>query len=225
MAAPTPKTRLRVLIANQRPERLDALAAVIRDLGHEVVAQEIDVTDVGAVTARVRPDLALVGLGEDAEHAQALISGIVSKAFCPVIALIPDYDADWIEEAARRGIFAYVVDARPEEIQSAIDIALSRYIEHASLQGAFEQREETVHKQVALVRSRQKLLLEVQDGILQQLTVASLGLQVGELEQPLAAVENAIERAKAIVNDTVRELLESGSTLDDVMRDSVPARV
>mgnify|MGYP003623167563 CR=1 FL=1 len=81
-----------------------------------------------------------------------------------------------------------------------------------------------MHKQVALVRSRQKFLLEVQDGILQQLTIASLGLQVGEL-QPLAAVQSAIERAKAIVNDTVRELLESGSTLDDVMRDSVPDRV
>jgi len=52
MSPPTPKTRLRVLIANQRPERLDALAAVIADLGHEIVAQEIDVTDVGPVTAR-----------------------------------------------------------------------------------------------------------------------------------------------------------------------------
>src|ERR1700732_2632044 len=131
MAPPTPKTRLRVLLANRRPERLDALATGITELGHEIVSQEIHVTDVGPVTARVRPDLALVGLGEDAEHAQALIFGIVSEALSPVIALSRDCDADWIEEAARRGIFAYIVDARPEEIQSAIDIALSRYIEHA----------------------------------------------------------------------------------------------
>ena len=64
----------------------------------------------------MRPDVALVGLGTDSDHALGLISAIVREAFCPVIALIPVYDAPWIEEAARRGIFAYIVDARPEEI-------------------------------------------------------------------------------------------------------------
>ena len=38
-------------------------------LGHEVIAREIEVEDVGAVTARERPDVALVGLGESSEHA------------------------------------------------------------------------------------------------------------------------------------------------------------
>jgi response regulator NasT len=31
-------------------------------LGHEVIARKIEVEDVGAVTARERPDVALVGL-------------------------------------------------------------------------------------------------------------------------------------------------------------------
>jgi hypothetical protein len=46
---------------------------VVNGLGHEVIAREIHVDEVGAVTARERPDVALVGLGEssdkDARHA------------------------------------------------------------------------------------------------------------------------------------------------------------
>jgi len=222
MTATDGPTRLRVLIANQRPDRLALLARVIEGLHHDIVAREVVVGDVGAVTARVRPDVALVGLGDDALHALELISEIVREAFCPVIALIPGYDAAWIEEAARRGIFAYIVDARPEEIQSAIDIALGRYVEYVRLQGAFEQRDLALQQHLGLLRKRQQLLLEVQDGILQQLTAASLGMQLGELAEPLAATGRAIVQAKSIVSQTIDELLESGSTLGDVLSDSVP---
>jgi hypothetical protein len=37
---------------------------MVANLGHEVIAREIDVKDVGAVTARERPEVTLVGLGK-----------------------------------------------------------------------------------------------------------------------------------------------------------------
>ena len=55
---------LRVLIANERKDRLALVAPIVVALGHEVIAREIDVEDVGAVTTRERPDVALVGLGD-----------------------------------------------------------------------------------------------------------------------------------------------------------------
>ena len=45
-------THLRVLIANEKRERLELLAQVVTGLGHDVIAREIDVKEVGAVTAR-----------------------------------------------------------------------------------------------------------------------------------------------------------------------------
>ena len=63
---------LRVLIANERKDRLGVVAQIVATLGHEVIAREIEVEDVGAVTARERPDVALVGLGESSEHALGL---------------------------------------------------------------------------------------------------------------------------------------------------------
>ena len=71
---------LRVLIANEKLERLERLAPVVAGLGHEVIAQEISAAEVGAVTARERPDVALVGLGVDSQHALDLIGEIVHEA-------------------------------------------------------------------------------------------------------------------------------------------------
>ena len=39
---------LRVLIANERKDRLALVAPIVASLGHEVIAREIDVADVGA---------------------------------------------------------------------------------------------------------------------------------------------------------------------------------
>jgi AmiR/NasT family two-component response regulator len=133
-------THLRVLIANERRDRLELLAQVVAGLGHEVIAREIDVREVGAVTARERPDVALVGLGLSSEHALELIAEIVHEAACPVIALLSARDPAYIHEAARRGVFAYIVDADAEELQGAIDITLQRFAEYHSLQGAFGRR-------------------------------------------------------------------------------------
>jgi response regulator NasT len=131
---------LRVLIANERRDRLELLAQVVAGLGHEVIASEIDVSEVGAVTAKARPDVALVGLGLSSEHALELISQIVREAACPVIALLSAKDSRYIHEAAKRGVFAYIVDADAEELQSAIDITLQRFAEYHTLQGAFGRR-------------------------------------------------------------------------------------
>jgi AmiR/NasT family two-component response regulator len=131
---------LRVLIANERRDRLELLAQVVAGLGHEVIAREIDAKEVGEVTARERPDVALVALGVHSDHALELISEIVREAACPVIALLSAKDPAYVHEAAKRGVFAYIVDTSPEELQSAIDITLQRFAEYHSLQGAFGRR-------------------------------------------------------------------------------------
>jgi AmiR/NasT family two-component response regulator len=131
---------LRVLIANERSDRLELLAQVVAGLGHEVIARSIDVGAVGAVTAQERPDVALVGLGLSSQHALELIEQIVQEATCPVIALLSTEEPAYVREAAKRGVFAYIVDTTPDELQSAIDITLQRFAEFHNLQGAFGRR-------------------------------------------------------------------------------------
>jgi AmiR/NasT family two-component response regulator len=104
-----------------------------------VIAREIEVDDVGAVTARERPDVALVGLGESSQHALTLIERIVHESACPVIVLIHEADSAFVKEASKRGIFAYITDA-DVDWQSSIDIVLRRFAEYHDLEGAFGRR-------------------------------------------------------------------------------------
>jgi len=131
---------LRVLIANERDDRLALVAPIVVALGHEVIAREIDVEDVGPVTALERPDVALVGLGENSEHALGLIDKIVREAACPVIVLLHAPDPAFVKEASKRGVFAHISDADVDDWQSSIDIVLRRFAEYHDLAGAFGRR-------------------------------------------------------------------------------------
>lgn len=213
---------LRVLIANQRSDRLEMLAEVVTGLGHEVIAREIHVKDVAAVTARERPDVALVGLGENAEHALQQISEIVSEAFCPVIALLDAYDGEWVNEAASRGVFAYIVDSRPEELQSAIDITLRRFGEYQDLQGAFDRRNAATLREGERTKAQQRHVLELHDGVVQSLSVAHLALELERTDESREALLEALENTRAIVSRTLDELGKQGVPIRDLIRDSAP---
>jgi AmiR/NasT family two-component response regulator len=132
--------RLRVLVANERQDRLANVAALVADLGHEVIAPQIEVSEVGPVTAREQPDVAFVGLGVSSQHALDLIEQIVHEAACPVVALLHEPDPEFVVEAAKRGIFAYITDGEPQEWQNSIEIVLRRFAEFRDLEGAFKRR-------------------------------------------------------------------------------------
>jgi response regulator NasT len=212
------------LIANQRADRLDILARVVGGLGHDVIAREIDVSEVGAVTARERPDVALVGLGESSDHALELITEIVRGAFCPVIALLEAYDADWVDQAAQRGVYAYIVDTRPEELQSAIDITLRRFSEFQTVQGAFERRTAETLRETVLTQARRRNVLELYDGVVQELAVAHLALELERTDESREAMLGALENARAIVGRSLDELQSEGISVEQLIKDAAGSR-
>jgi response regulator NasT len=132
--------RLRILVANERDERLTRITGLVEALGHEIVARSLEIPAVGPLSRETHAEVALVGLGLDSEHALELISSIVHEAACPVIALLDAEDPTYVDEAAKRGVFAYVVMDGGEELQSALDITLRRFAEFSNLQGAFGRR-------------------------------------------------------------------------------------
>jgi response regulator NasT len=143
---------LRVLVANEREDRIDVVTDVVSALGHVVVAGSTDVSRIGALTSREQPDVALVGLGTSSAHALEMIERIVREAECPVIAVLDGSDPSFVDEAAKRGIFAYVVNGTTDELRSAITITLRRFAEYHDLQGAFGRR--------ALIERAKGILME-----------------------------------------------------------------
>ena len=133
--------KLRVLVANERDERLNRITTLVELLGHEIVGRSFEITEVGRLSRETGAEVALVGLGVDGEHALDLITSIVHEAACPVIALLDTDDPSYVNEAAKRGVFAYVLmNGADHELQNALDITLRRFAEFSNLQGAFGRR-------------------------------------------------------------------------------------
>jgi len=136
MGASSPIDPLRVLVAGERAHRLDQIAAVLGVLGHEVIAELTDVAELARAIRLERPDVAIVGVGEDKPHGLELISEIVHQAVCPVIVDVDAEDPAFVDEAATRGVFAYIEDGGRDQIQSALGIVRRRYAELARVRGA-----------------------------------------------------------------------------------------
>ena len=110
------------------------------ELGHEVVAREVEVKELAGVTAREHPDVALVGLGVFSQRALDLIGEIVHESICSVFALLNELDPVYVRDAARRGVFAYIVENTPDRLQSALEITLRRFTEYHDLQGSMRRK-------------------------------------------------------------------------------------
>ena len=131
---------LRVLVADERQKYLEAIGEAVKDLGHEVIAHETEIATVGRATEESRPDIAIVALHEDTEHALELITEIIDEATCPVLVLADDASREFVAQAAQRGVFAYLDSTNETELQGGIDVALQRYQQYRDLLAAFDRR-------------------------------------------------------------------------------------
>jgi AmiR/NasT family two-component response regulator len=135
-----PVDRLQILVADGREELRKQVIATLGALGHLAI-EEAALDRVGPVTAATKPDAAIVVVGESSDNALAMIGKIVHEAACPVIAILDVEDPHFVDEAAKRGIFAYITEGQgAAELQSAIDIVLRRFAEYHALEGAFARR-------------------------------------------------------------------------------------
>ena len=150
-----------------------------------MVASEIGIKRAGAATVRERPDVALVVLGPSTEHALQLIGEIVHEAACPVIALLSEKDPAYVREAAKRGVFAYIVDADAEELQSSIEITLQRFSEFDSLQGTLGRRA-VIEQAKGILMERHKIDQQRAFDMVRSQSQNS-GRKVGELAEAIVA--------------------------------------
>jgi response regulator NasT len=145
---------LRVLIADEDKDALEHLGNVLEGLGHEVTPYVVSVADAIELISREDPDLAIVVVHKDDEHALALIQETVEYASGPVIAQTRDGDVEFVARAAERGISAWIESTAPEIVQGAIEVALRRYEEAARLQVKVDQLESALERRAVIERAK-----------------------------------------------------------------------
>jgi AmiR/NasT family two-component response regulator len=145
---------LRVLIANENKDALRELHEVLAGLGHDVTPYAVSVSEAAELIAREDPQVAIVVMHHDDDHALALIGEAVEFASGPVIAQLHDAEVDFLSRAAERGISAYVESLDPESIQAAIEVAMRRYREASRLHEKVEQLESALERRGVIERAK-----------------------------------------------------------------------
>jgi AmiR/NasT family two-component response regulator len=155
----TPADGLRILAADEDHEALERTSAMLGRLGHDVTATAVDLAQVTEAIAREDPELSVVVVHNDDEHALDLIEEITAFAGGPVIALLSEDDRDFVRRAAERGLYAAVRDGDPEAVQGAIEVAMRRHAEALQLTEQVGRLESALERR-ALIERAKGILME-----------------------------------------------------------------
>jgi response regulator NasT len=139
-------TGLRILTADEDESTLLATDRVLEGLGHTVTGHATTVAKAGDLIAREDPDLSIVVVDDDDEHALDLIEEMGEYARGPIIALVGGHAPGFVAGAAERGIYAFARMRFFDEVEGAIKLAMRRHGETARLAEQVEQLESALER-------------------------------------------------------------------------------
>jgi AmiR/NasT family two-component response regulator len=149
------ETHLTVLLADEDERALRRLGEVLQRLGHEVTPFAVSPMEATELIAREDPDLTIVVVHRDDEHALSLIGEAVETASGPVIAQLRGRDdVEFVARAAELGISASVESDDPKVVQAAIEVTIRRYREAARLNEKVEQLETALERRAVIERAK-----------------------------------------------------------------------
>lgn len=145
---------LRVLVADENVRALDDVAAILRGLGHDVVARATSVEGVSAAVEEEHPDVAMVKLHGDDEHALDLIEELGEGRGCAVVALLDSEDPEFVARAADRGVIGYAQPVDEQSVRSSLEIAIRRFAELSDLGDAVDELEDAIGRRATIERAK-----------------------------------------------------------------------
>jgi AmiR/NasT family two-component response regulator len=154
LAADTTTAGLRILAADEDEATLQVVDQILAQLGHTVTAHAVTVKEAASIIASEDPDLSVVVVHDDDEHALDLIEEINEYARGPVIALLGEHEPEFVSAAAERGIDAFARPRFDAEVQGAIELAMRRHAERARLTEQVEQLESALERRGTIERAK-----------------------------------------------------------------------
>jgi response regulator NasT len=145
---------LSVLLADEDTEALRSTARVLHGLGHHVASYAVSVGEAAERIAEEDPDLSVVAVHDDLEHALDLIDELREAARGPVVAVMEQGGGDFLVRAAARGIDGFARTEDPAEVQSAIEVALRRHRQEAELVAQVTQLETALERRSIIERAK-----------------------------------------------------------------------
>jgi response regulator NasT len=154
MADEITTTGLRILTADEDESTLRATDKILQALGHTVAGHATSAAKAADLIVREDPDLSIVVVDDDDDHALDLIEEMGEYARGPIIALVGGHDPGFVSSAAERGIYAFARLRFLDEVEGAIELAMRRHRETTRLSEQVEQLESALERRGTIERAK-----------------------------------------------------------------------
>ncbi|HZT44097.1 MAG TPA: response regulator [Chthonomonadaceae bacterium] len=170
--------------------RLD-LRTMLEAMGHRVVGEADNGEAACGLARSLQVDLIILDVMMPRCNGLEAAEIISQERLGPVMLLTAYSDVPMIEQANRAGVLAYLVKPfRQQELQPAIEIAMSRYREMLALEGALGSAQE--HLQANRLIGRAKRVLMDRNGVSEQEAYRRLQARALATSRPLKEIAEAI---------------------------------
>ena len=150
----TKTTSLRILAADEDESTLRETDVLLAQLGHKVTSHAVTTKEAAELIVRDEPDLSVVVVHDDDDHALDLIEEITEYARGPLIVLLGSHESHFVSSAAERGIDAFARPQFHDEVQGAIELVMKRHAEKARLIEQVEQLETALERRGTIERAK-----------------------------------------------------------------------
>jgi response regulator NasT len=188
---------LRILAADEDEQTLRETDEVLRRLGHTVTAHALRITEAADRIAEEDPDLSVVVVEDDDEHALDLIEEIAEYARGPVVALMGGHGPEFVSRAAERGLYAFARKGFLDEVQGAIELAMRRHAEISGLSEQIDQLESAMERRGTIERA--KGIIMERHGVDDRRAFSMLREQARRSNQRVADLAHAVVEGHALL--------------------------
>jgi len=147
-------SRLRILAADEDEQTLRATDEMLTNLGHTVAGHVVNVAKAADLVAQEDPDLSVVVVDDDDDHALDLIEEICEYSRGPILVLLANHDPSFLRSAVERGIDAFARPHFEQEVEGAIELAMKRHEERQRLSEQVEQLESALERRGTIERAK-----------------------------------------------------------------------
>lgn len=185
-----------VLIADDDPIiRLD-LKQMLENLEYRVVAEAGDGNQAVDLAREHRPDVCILDVKMPVMDGIEAVDLITSEGISPTILLTAYSDRELVDRAKAAGVFAYLVKPfKPSDLPPAIEVARSRFEQHADLTKEVANLSDRLEARKAVDRAK-GVLMEAH-GLTESEAYRRIQLQSMNMRKSMREVADAILLARA----------------------------
>jgi len=153
--SPTPPAPKRVVVAEDESLIRIDIVEILRDNGFDVVGEAADGEKAVALATELKPDLVVMDVKMPLLDGISAAEILTKNRIAPVVLLTAFSQRELVERAAEAGALAYVVKPfTPNDLIPALDIALTRYQQIATLEDEISDLAERLETRKILDRAK-----------------------------------------------------------------------